>query len=198
MTPARRNRNGSDDSGEGASLAARGTDAVAVGGARWRVRRRISASVRDKLWERACGTMAGGAGMLIHNADNEQGFSVRFWGGTNRWVVDYEGLTLIRVPEGRKRQGFPHARGDGPKSRERTQTFTSFPHARGDGPKAIASRPNCFRFSPRAWGWSERTRMQKLLRWVRFPHARGDGPKAVAHHMRMCAEVFPTRVGMVR
>ncbi len=60
---------------------------------------RISASVRDKLWEKACGAMAGGAGMLIHNADNEQGFSVRFWGATNRSVVDYEGLTLIQVPK---------------------------------------------------------------------------------------------------
>jgi CRISPR-associated protein Cas2 len=60
---------------------------------------RIPASVRDKLWEKACSAMAGGAGMLIHNADNEQGFSVRFWGGTNRWVVDYEGLTLIQVPK---------------------------------------------------------------------------------------------------
>jgi CRISPR-associated protein Cas2 len=47
---------------------------------------KISAAVRDKLWEKACGAMDGGAGMLIHNADNEQGFSVRFWGGqTVRW-----------------------------------------------------------------------------------------------------------------
>ena len=60
----------------------------------------ISATVRDKLWEKAFSSMMGGAGMLIHNADNEQGFSVRFWGGTNRWIVDYEGLTLVRVPEG--------------------------------------------------------------------------------------------------
>ena len=59
----------------------------------------ISATVRDKLWEKACADMAGGAGILIHNADNEQGFSVRFWGATNRWVVDHEGLTLIRVPQ---------------------------------------------------------------------------------------------------
>jgi hypothetical protein len=43
--------------------------------------------------------MSGGAGMLIHNADNEQGFNVRFWGATNRSVVDYEGLTLICTPE---------------------------------------------------------------------------------------------------
>jgi CRISPR-associated protein Cas2 len=61
---------------------------------------KISASVRERLWEKACGAMGGGAGMLIHNADNEQGFAIRFWGATNRWVLDYEGLTLIRVPEG--------------------------------------------------------------------------------------------------
>jgi CRISPR-associated protein Cas2 len=61
---------------------------------------KMPASVRDRLWEKACGAMAGGAGMLIYNADNEQGFSIRFWGATNRSVVDYEGLTLIQVPEG--------------------------------------------------------------------------------------------------
>jgi CRISPR-associated protein Cas2 len=60
---------------------------------------RVPTRVRDKLWEKACGTMAGGAGILIHNADNEQGFSVRFWGATNRLVVDWEGLTLIQAPE---------------------------------------------------------------------------------------------------
>jgi CRISPR-associated protein Cas2 len=60
---------------------------------------KVSAMVRDKLWEKVCQGMEGGAGMLIHNADNEQGFAVRFWGATNRWVVDWEGLTLIRVPE---------------------------------------------------------------------------------------------------
>jgi hypothetical protein len=43
--------------------------------------------------------MAGGAGMLIHNADNEQGFDMRFWGATNRWVLEWEGLKLIRVPK---------------------------------------------------------------------------------------------------
>ena len=43
-----------------------------------------------KLWEKACSDMAGGAGILIHNADNEQGFSVRFWGSTNPSVLAYE------------------------------------------------------------------------------------------------------------
>jgi hypothetical protein len=43
--------------------------------------------------------MGGGAGMLIHNADTEQGFSIKFWGATDRWVLDYEGLALICAPE---------------------------------------------------------------------------------------------------
>jgi CRISPR-associated protein Cas2 len=60
----------------------------------------IPARVREKLWERTCADMAGGAGMMIYRTDNEQGFAVRFWGATNRSVVDYEGLTLIQVPEG--------------------------------------------------------------------------------------------------
>jgi len=57
----------------------------------------LSAMVRDKLWEKVCAAMNGGAGMLIHHANNEQGFAIRFWGATSRWVLDYEGLTLIRV-----------------------------------------------------------------------------------------------------
>jgi CRISPR-associated protein Cas2 len=60
----------------------------------------LSGRVRDRLWERACAGMAGGAGMMIYTADTEQGFAVRFWGATDRLVVDYEGLTLIQVPKG--------------------------------------------------------------------------------------------------
>lgn len=59
----------------------------------------VSAMVRDKLWEKTCAAMAGGAGMLIHSSDGEQGFRVRFWGATNRWVIDQEGLTLIQWPK---------------------------------------------------------------------------------------------------
>jgi CRISPR-associated protein Cas2 len=59
----------------------------------------ISAMVRDRLWERVCRRARGGAAVLIHNADTEQGFSVRIWGGPGRIPEDFEGLTLIRVPE---------------------------------------------------------------------------------------------------
>lgn len=59
----------------------------------------VSAMVRDRLWERVCGSMRGGAGMLVHNAENEQGFAIRFWGSTSRWIVDFDGLTLVSVPQ---------------------------------------------------------------------------------------------------
>lgn len=58
----------------------------------------VSALVRDKLWERVCSGMNGGAGLLVYSTDNEQGFAIRFWGTTNRWVDDFDGLSLIRVP----------------------------------------------------------------------------------------------------
>ncbi len=57
----------------------------------------LSAMVRDKLWEKVCQGANGGACMLIHNAANEQGFTMRSWGNTSRIVEDYEGLLLIRV-----------------------------------------------------------------------------------------------------
>lgn len=59
---------------------------------------KLSAMVRDRLWELVCGRMKGGAGILVHSTDNEQGYSIRYWGETRRSVVDYEGLQLIQVP----------------------------------------------------------------------------------------------------
>lgn len=64
---------------------------------------RVSAMVRDRLWEMVCGKMKGGAGMMLHATDNEQGYAVRYWGKTSRRVVDYDGLMLIgrndKIPE---------------------------------------------------------------------------------------------------
>lgn len=60
---------------------------------------RIPALVRDKLWDKVCESTKGGAGMLIHSTDTEQGFAVRLWGTTARTVVDMEGLLLAQIPE---------------------------------------------------------------------------------------------------
>lgn len=59
---------------------------------------RVSATVRDRLWQEVCGRMAGGAGLLIHHSNNEQGFEIRFWNRTSRLVEDFEGLQLVRRP----------------------------------------------------------------------------------------------------
>jgi CRISPR-associated protein Cas2 len=59
---------------------------------------RVSGMVRDRLWERVCaGTGTGGA-ILLHNSDSEQGFAIRMHGTPSRAVVDFEGLSLIRIP----------------------------------------------------------------------------------------------------
>jgi len=59
---------------------------------------KVSAMVRDRLWEMVCAKMKGGAGLLVHSSDTEQGFAVRFWGSTRRSVADFDGLTLVKVP----------------------------------------------------------------------------------------------------
>ena len=56
---------------------------------------RLSALVRDKLWELVCRRLREGAGFLIYHADTEQGFAIRTCGTTKRSVGDFEGLLLI-------------------------------------------------------------------------------------------------------
>lgn len=59
---------------------------------------RVSAGVRERLWERVCARLRGGGGLLIYHAASEQGFCVRFWGRLQRQVEDFEGLLLCRRP----------------------------------------------------------------------------------------------------
>lgn len=60
---------------------------------------KVSAMVRDKLWEKICSSTKGGAAILIHSADNEQGYVTRLWGSTSRVVRDFEGLLLVQIPQ---------------------------------------------------------------------------------------------------
>jgi CRISPR-associated protein Cas2 len=59
---------------------------------------RLSAIVRERLWQQACSRMSGGAGLLVYQAATEQGFEIRFWNRPARWVEDYDGLELVRTP----------------------------------------------------------------------------------------------------
>jgi CRISPR-associated protein Cas2 len=60
---------------------------------------KVSALVRDLLWDKVCRESRGGAGLLLHSTNREQGFAVRMWGEPRRRVEDFEGLFLIRIPQ---------------------------------------------------------------------------------------------------
>ena len=98
---------------------------------------------------------------------------------------------------GSLRPGFPHACGDGPKSRMARSCSRWFSHACGDGPELVSRAGVVDRFSPRMWGWSAigvfkclvqvvfpthvgmvRCRSSFFLPGRGFPHACGDGPNA--------------------
>ena len=57
----------------------------------------LSPLVRRKLWERVCGGMKGGAGIMIYSARTEQRFEVEYWGATDRLIVDFDGLKLVSI-----------------------------------------------------------------------------------------------------
>jgi CRISPR-associated protein Cas2 len=57
---------------------------------------RVSALVRDKLWEKACKQARDGGCLLLHSSDHEQGYRVRSFGQTARSIDDFEGLVLVR------------------------------------------------------------------------------------------------------
>ena len=57
----------------------------------------VSARVRDELWNVTRATVGDGAAVLIHPADNEQGFALQTAGTRRREPIDFDGLTLIRM-----------------------------------------------------------------------------------------------------
>jgi len=59
---------------------------------------RVSAMVRDRLWEKACNQAGEGSCLMIYSSDTEQGYRIRNRGKTTRSIVDFEGLFLVRVP----------------------------------------------------------------------------------------------------
>lgn len=60
---------------------------------------KVSAMVRDRLWDKARLGAKSGAGMLLYSSPTEQGFSARSFGETSRDIVDWEGLTLVYTPK---------------------------------------------------------------------------------------------------
>lgn len=58
----------------------------------------VSALVRDRLWEKCCARVKGGAVVQMWSSNNEQSFELRTWGPTKRKVIDLDGLRLISIP----------------------------------------------------------------------------------------------------
>ena len=59
---------------------------------------KVSAMVRDKLWEKACGQAREGGCLMVYSSNDEQGYRIRSWGEMARSIEDFEGLFLVRVP----------------------------------------------------------------------------------------------------
>ncbi len=58
---------------------------------------RVSALVRDMLWDKACKNANAGGCLMIHSSDGEQGYRIRSWGNTKRSIEDFDGLFLVRA-----------------------------------------------------------------------------------------------------
>ncbi len=70
----------------------------------------ISAEVRDRLWDHVARSLGereavDAAAVLVHSGDNEQGFAFRIHGDPTREVVDFEGLTLVRMRPSEREKG---------------------------------------------------------------------------------------------
>jgi CRISPR-associated protein Cas2 len=58
---------------------------------------RVSALVRDKLWEKVCMEIGDGGGVMIYSMNTEQGYLIKTCGKTRRQIEDFEGLLLVRM-----------------------------------------------------------------------------------------------------
>jgi CRISPR-associated protein Cas2 len=58
---------------------------------------RVSAMVREKLWQRTCKGLRNGAAIMIWRSNNEQGFEFLLWGDPSRSVTDWDGLKLVTL-----------------------------------------------------------------------------------------------------
>jgi len=68
---------------------------------------RVSAMVRERLWQKAVQGAKGGSGMLLQSSPNEQGFVAVSFGETSRHLRDWEGLTLVHIPRVASAQKMP-------------------------------------------------------------------------------------------
>jgi CRISPR-associated protein Cas2 len=58
---------------------------------------KVSALVRDELWDSIGAKLGKGSAMMIYPANNEQGFQAKTLGNPSRHLVDIEGLLLVKT-----------------------------------------------------------------------------------------------------
>lgn len=56
---------------------------------------RVSAVVRELLWQRCVAKRGDGRCCMVYNTNNEQGFAIRMEGYLDRRVRDFDGLELV-------------------------------------------------------------------------------------------------------
>jgi len=58
---------------------------------------KVSAMVRDRLWEKSVKCAGDGACVMLNSSNTEQGFDVRVFGDRSREMLNVEGIWLVRV-----------------------------------------------------------------------------------------------------
>jgi CRISPR-associated protein Cas2 len=58
----------------------------------------VNAMVRDRLWDKCCQAKRAGGVLQIWSTNTEQRFRMRAHGATQREIVEFEGLQLMRLP----------------------------------------------------------------------------------------------------
>lgn len=59
---------------------------------------RVSARVRDLLWDKVTTSKGNGAALIVYQDATEQGFSIKTSGRTTKIVENFEGLLLPKTP----------------------------------------------------------------------------------------------------
>jgi CRISPR-associated protein Cas2 len=58
---------------------------------------KVSAMIREKLWNKIKSKIKDGRGLMLWNTNNEQGFQMEQCGDSNRIITDWDGLQLITI-----------------------------------------------------------------------------------------------------
>jgi len=58
----------------------------------------VNAMVRDRLWDKCCKAKRAGGVVQAWSTNTEQRFKMRAHGNTQREIVEFDGLQLIRLP----------------------------------------------------------------------------------------------------